>query len=229
MAALASDLGVSASTIRRDLHALDAGGSVRRIRGGAGTIEADEVPFSEVDTVAAREKDAIARRAAELVGPGDVVLLDIGTTTARLARHLRGRRITVITSSLAVVDELRDDDVVEVLVLGGILRRNYLSMVGMLTEDAVRQIRAHRLFLGTSGVRRDGRIMDTTVVEVPVKRAMIAVAEQVIVLADKGKFPGSGLLPVCGPDDVDVVVTNVGADAETVAVLERANTEVLQT
>lgn len=229
MVALASDLGVSASTIRRDLHALDADGALRRIRGGAGTIEADEVPFSEVDTVASQEKDAVARRAALLVEPGDVVLLDIGTTTARLARHLRGRRITVITSSLAVVDELRDDEAVEVLVLGGILRRNYLSMVGMLTEDAVRQIRAHRLFLGTSGVRSDGRILDTTVVEVPVKRAMIAAAEQVIVLADKGKFPGSGLLPVCGPDDVDVVVTNVGADAETVAVLERANTEVLQT
>jgi DeoR/GlpR family transcriptional regulator of sugar metabolism len=228
VASLAADLGVSPSTIRRDLQLLDADGALRRIRGGAGTVQADEVPFSEVATVASGEKEAVARRAAELVRDGDVVLLDIGTTTARLARHLRGRRITVITSSLAVVDELRDDEAVELLVLGGVLRRNYLSMVGLLTEEALRQIRAHRLFLGTSGIRRDGQIMDSTLVEVPVKRAMIAAAEQTVVLADRGKFPGSGLLRVCGPQDVDVIVTNDGVDAETMAACARAGTEVLR-
>lgn len=224
---LAADLGVSASTIRRDLQALDADGALRRIRGGAGTVEADEVPFAKVATVASGEKDAVARRAAGLVRDGEVLLLDIGTTTARLARHLRGRRVTVITSSLAVVDELRDDETVELVVLGGVLRRNYLSMVGMLTEEALRQIRAHRLFLGTSGVRRDGQIMDSTLVEVPVKRAMIAAAEQTVVLADRGKFPGSGLLPVCGPEDVDVIVTNHGVDEATAMACANARAEVL--
>jgi len=227
VATLAADLGVSASTIRRDLQALDAEGALRRIRGGAGTVEADEVPFDTVDTVAAAEKDAVARRAAQLVRDGEVLLLDIGTTTARLARYLRGRRVTVITSSLAVIDQLRDDEAVELVVLGGVLRRNYLSMVGMLTEEALKQIRAHRLFLGTSGIRRDGQIMDSTLVEVPVKRAMMAAAEQTVVLADRGKFPGSGLLRVCGPEDVDVLVTNRGVDEAAVAVWADARAEVL--
>ena len=230
---LAERLCVSPSTIRRDLQSLDAEGELRRVRGGAGSLaghtgvlDDDLVPFAEVAGVAADDKERVARCAAGLVTEGEVVLLDIGTTTARLARALRRRRITVITSSLAVVDELRDDTTVEVLVLGGILRRNYLSMVGMLTEQALREVRAHRLFLGTSGIGRDGRVMDSTLVEVPVKRAMIAAAEQTVVLADRGKFPGTGLLPVCGPEEVDVVVTNEGADPETLAVCARAGTEI---
>ncbi|SCE67380.1 transcriptional regulator, DeoR family [Micromonospora coriariae] len=228
VSSLAADLGVSASTIRRDLQVLNAHGALRRIRGGAGSVQVEEVPFVEVAAVATDEKEAVARCAAEMVSDGEVLLLDIGTTTARLARHLRGRRITVITSSLAVVDELRDDEAVELLVLGGILRRNYLSMVGMLTEDALRQLRAHRLFLGTSGIRPDGQIMDTTLVEVPVKRAMIAAAEQTVVVADRGKFPGSGLLQVCGPEEVDVIITNDDVDSATLAVFAKADTEVIQ-
>lgn len=228
VSSLAADLGVSASTIRRDLQVLNAHGALRRIRGGAGSVQVEEVPFAEVAAVATDEKEAVARRAADLVQDGEVLLLDIGTTTARLARHLRGRRVTVITSSLAVVDELRDDEAVELLILGGILRRNYLSMVGVLTEEALRQIRAHRLFLGTSGIRPDGQVMDSTLVEVPVKKAMIAAAEQTVVLADRDKFPGSGLLPACGPQDVDVIITNEGVDPAALAAFVRADTEVIQ-
>lgn len=223
--ALAASLGVSPATIRRDLQSLDAEGALRRVRGGAGRIaDEDPVPFDEVATVAVDDKERVARSAAELVSDGDVVLLDIGTTTARLARLLRGRRITVITSSLAVVDELRSDPAVELLVLGGILRRNYLSFVGMLTEQALREVRAHLLFLGTSGIGRDGQVMDSTLVEVPVKRAMIGSAERTVVLADRGKFPGTGLLPVCGPDAVDVLITNEGADPVTLAACAAAGT-----
>ncbi|MEJ3654215.1 DeoR/GlpR family DNA-binding transcription regulator [Actinomycetes bacterium KLBMP 9759] len=225
--ALAEGLGVSPSTIRRDLQSLDADGILRRVRGGAGCVADDDpVPFDEVANVAADDKERVARGAAELVRDGDVVLLDIGTTTARLARLLRGRRITVITSSLAVVDELRHDSAVELLVLGGILRRNYLSFVGMLTEQALREVRAHRLFLGTSGIGADGRVMDSTLVEVPVKRAMIGSAEQTVVLADRGKFPGTGLLPVCAADAVDVLVTNDGADPTALAAFRAAGTDV---
>jgi DeoR/GlpR family transcriptional regulator of sugar metabolism len=216
---LASGLGVSPSTIRRDLQALDASGALRRVHGGAGSIADLDVdaPFTQVAAVGQVEKERIARRAAELVEDGDVLLIDIGTTTARLAGHLRNRRVTVITPSLAVVDALRDADCVELLVLGGILRRNYLSFVGVLTEQALREVRAHRLFLGTSGVRPDGTVMDSTLVEVPVKQAMIAAAEQTVLLADRSKFPGTGLSPVCGPDAVDVLVTDEGVDRATLA------------
>ncbi|MCV2394948.1 DeoR/GlpR family DNA-binding transcription regulator [Actinotalea sp. M2MS4P-6] len=222
---LADRFGVSASTIRRDLNVLSAEGLLRRVRGGS--IEADAVPFADVARQAATEKERVAEAAAALVRDGDVVLVDIGTTTAGLARRLRGKRITVLTSSLAVVDELRDDDDVELVVLGGVVRKNYQSMVGMLTEQAISQLRAHVCFLGTSGVRPDGVVMDTTGIEVPVKRAMIASAERTVLLADRTKFPGTGLLDVCGANAVQTLVTNVDADPATLDTFRLAGAEVV--
>lgn len=224
---LATGLGVSTSTIRRDLDALSQDGLLRRVRGGGSQVEPDAVAFREVAHQAQDEKDAVAMRAAQLVPDGAVVVIDIGTTTARLAHHLRGRRLTVITSSLAVVDELRDEDAIELIVLGGVLRTNYLSLVGMLTEQALGQLRANLCFLSGSGIRRSGEVMDTTGIEVPVKRAMVSAADRTVLLADRTKFPGTGLLAVCGPEKIATLVTNPGADAATLDAFRTAGTEVL--
>ncbi|MET9628067.1 DeoR/GlpR family DNA-binding transcription regulator [Lentzea sp. NPDC006480] len=226
---LADKLGVSQATIRRDLEQLDADGKLTRVYGGAMTLDPGEVdsddvddPFAEVATERAEDKDAVARAAAAMVRDDETVLLDIGTTMHRLAHHLHGKRITVITSNLAVFDELRDDADIELVLLGGMVRRRYHSLVGFLTEDNLRQVHAGRLFLGTSGVRGDGAVMDTTLVEVPLKRAMIKAADQVVLVADGGKFPGVGVARVCGPDDLDVVVTTASADPATRLALEEA-------
>ncbi|WP_336205260.1 DeoR/GlpR family DNA-binding transcription regulator [Nonomuraea sp. LPB2021202275-12-8] len=224
---LASQLGVSPSTIRRDLEVLDRDGTLRRVHGGA-LVDADaDRPFAEVAVVDEQDKEAVAVRAAQLVQDGDVILLDIGTTTMRLARRLRGRRVTVVTSSLAVLDALRADPEVELLLLGGMLRRPYHSLVGVLTEAALSQVVADRVFLGASGVRPDGQLVDTTLAEVPLKRAMITAAEQVVLLVDRHKFPGTGALRVCGPEDIDVIVTNEGADETTLRACAAAGVEVL--
>ncbi|MFC4008880.1 DeoR/GlpR family DNA-binding transcription regulator [Nonomuraea purpurea] len=228
---LASQLGVSPSTIRRDLEVLDRDGTLRRVRGGAlASVDADaDRPFAEVAATDEHDKETVAARAAELVADGEVILLDIGTTTMRLARHLRGRRVTVVTSSLAVLDALRADPEVELLLLGGMVRRPYHSLVGVLTEAALSQVVADRVFLGASGVRPDGQLVDTTLAEVPLKRAMIAAAGQVVLLVDRHKFPGTGALRVCGPEDIDMIVTNAGADEATLRHCAAAGAEVLLT
>lgn len=228
VADLASRLGVSPSTIRRDLGWLSKRGHLRRVHGGA-TIrdDADERrPFSQVLGTDAGDKDRVGALAADLVADGDVVLLDIGTTTMQLACHLRGRQITVITSSLAVLNVLHDDPEVELVLLGGVVRQAYLSLVGALTEASLREVRATHAFLGTSGVRPDGMVLDSTQVEVPVKRAMMAAADRVVLLADRHKFPGTGALKVCDAADLDLLVTNLGADAATLARFERAGVQV---
>jgi DeoR/GlpR family transcriptional regulator of sugar metabolism len=225
---LAERLGVSQATVRRDLVELERRGRLTRVHGGAvASADADE-PFADVAEVRAGAKDAIAEVAAGLVEDGDTVVLDIGTTAHRLARQFAGRRITVITNSLAVYEELRDDHAVELVLLGGVLRRSYRSVVGFLTEDALRQLHADRAFLGTSGVRADGQVLDTTAIEVPAKRAMIAASDQVVLLADESKFPGRGMARVCGPEDLDVLVTDARADAPTPSVLREAGVEVRQ-
>src|SRR5882757_7485448 len=103
---LAERLGVSQATVRRDLVQLDREGRLTRVYGGAMSAADNDEPFAQVAEVRVDDKDAVARRAAELIADGDTVLLDIGTTAHRLARQLRDRSLTVITSSLAVYDEL---------------------------------------------------------------------------------------------------------------------------
>lgn len=232
MTDLCGQLGVSAATVRRDLVRLEEDGLLTRVHGGAVIGEGDQQgdqPFAEVVEVGVAEKDAIAVRAAAMIEDGQSVLLDIGTTAYRLARQLRGRQLTVITSNLVVYEELANEESIALVLLGGMVRREYRSLVGFLTEDNLRQLHADWLFLGTSGVRPGGQVMDTTVIEVPVKRSMIAASEQVVLLADERKFPGTGMAQVCGPRELDVVVTNTAADAATCATLQEAGVTVVRT
>lgn len=207
VADLARSFGVSEMTVRRDLDALARDGHVERVRGGA-VQTLGEQSFDEIVVVRLAEKNRIGAAAAALVQDGQTVMIDIGTTTLQAARHLHGRRITVVTTSMAVYDELAPDGDIELILPGGVLRRNYRSLVGVLAESTLRQLRADLLFLGTSGV--DGALAswDTTMVEVPIKRAMIAAAADVVLLADAEKFSMAGLVHVCDADAVDRVVTD---------------------
>lgn len=225
---LADLLAVSEATVRRDLARLERRGLVDRVRGGAKVTTAQEPPYLQVASRPHADKDAVAAAAAALVQDGDVLLLDIGTTVHGLAMHLHGRPVTVITSNLAVYEELADDTAVDLILLGGAVRRNYRSLVGFLTEQALRQIHAQRLFLGTSGIRVDGTVLDTTVVEVPVKQAMLRAADEVVLLADPEKFPGNGLARVCGPSDIDVLVCRAVSDDTTLTAFADAGCRVVR-
>lgn len=222
---LADDLKVSPSTIRRDLNLLSAEGHLRRVHGG-GSLDSDKIDFREVLARSSPAKEKIAHRAAELVQDGDVVLLDIGTTTAMLARALRGRKITVITSSMAVLDELRTDPEVELIILGGVLRRSYHSLVGSLTLASLANIRANISFLGCSGIREDTTVQDTTGIEVPVKQAILASSAKIVLLADETKFPGVGIRDVCTAERISTLVTSRGADQRTLEAFRTAGSEV---
>lgn len=226
---LSRTLGVSGATVRRDLGYLAKEGLLQRVHGGAAPLGTFEPSY---DVVAVDHQDAKVRvgvAASSLVRDGDVVLIDIGTTTSHLARCLHGREVTVITSSLPVYDELARDEAVELILLGGVVRRNYRSLVGFLTEHAIGQVHADVLFLGSSGVRRDGSVLDTTAVEVPVKRAMLKAAERTVLLADAGKFPGRGIARVCGPADLAAVVTEPRSDPDTLRLLAESGVEVVTT
>jgi DeoR/GlpR family transcriptional regulator of sugar metabolism len=228
---LARRLRVSASTVRRDLARLDDRGRLQRVRGGAAiTDDADgDLPFERVAEHDAADKRAIGIRAAQLVQDGDVVLMDIGTTVVQLARELVGRPVTVITSSLAVLDVLRGDPAVELILLGGVVRPSYHSLVGLLTETGLGQVRADVAFLGTSGVRDSGEVLDSTRVEVSVKRSMVAAADRAVLLADRHKFPGSGGLKVCHVRELSGLVTNEGLHEAMVTTCRQAGVEVVLT
>jgi DeoR/GlpR family transcriptional regulator of sugar metabolism len=235
---LARTLQVSESTIRRDLDLLDRNGELTRTYGGAvlrpgQTVDGSadplgvEGPFRVDADLGLKER--VAARAAALVPDDSVVLLDIGTTTPLVARRLRGRPVTVITSNLAVLDELRDDTAVRLVLLGGVLRRNYRTLVGSLTEATLAQVNADLLFLSCTGVRRSGQVVDNMAVEAPIKQSMIAAADRVVLLATENKFPGTGALRLCALADLDGLVTTEGADHDTLDLCRRAGGEVMIT
>lgn len=232
---LAEVMAVSESTIRRDLAELDRSGDLTRTYGGAvvttrGNATDDgssEQPFDHERRRHAALKERIADRAAALVPDEAVVLLDIGTTTPLVARRLRGRPVTVITSNAAVLDELRDDESVRLVLLGGVLRRNFQTMVGSLTEQALRQVSADLLMLSCTGVRSNGHVVDDMAVEAPIKQAMIEAADRVVLLASEAKFPGSGSLRLCALSDIDVLITTGGADHATTRLCRDAGGKVV--
>ncbi|HLR94926.1 MAG TPA: DeoR/GlpR family DNA-binding transcription regulator [Jiangellaceae bacterium] len=202
VAELSSRLDVSEATIRRDLDLLAGEGALRRVRGGATDVrgsvrpEPDLRSFDDVAGSATAAKQAIAARACTLVEDGAVIALDIGTTVAAMCPLLMGRSLTVVTASLAVVRSLASAPNIDIVILGGLLRPNYDSMVGTLTETALSQLRVDLAFLGTAGVRADGAVLDSTPSEVPTKRGLLDVAASSFLLADHEKFPGSGFLEV---------------------------------
>lgn len=227
VAELASQVDVSEATVRRDLAELDANGELVRTYGGAMPSTAHEKSFySSLDDDHAN-KEAVARAAAGLVPEDGVVVLDIGTTTSLIARHLRGRSVTVITSNLGVFDELREDEAVKLVLLGGVLRRNFQSLVGPLTEAMFAQLSADICFLSCTGVRSNGHVLDDMAVEVPIKQAMIQAAAHTVLVAPETKFPGQGSLRISTLDSIDTLVTTAGAPQEAQNMVWRAGGKVV--
>jgi DeoR/GlpR family transcriptional regulator of sugar metabolism len=223
---LAQRFDVSEMTVRRDLAHLAREGKLIRVHGGA-VSDREEPPFAEIAVERLDEKERIGRAAADLVRDGQTIMIDIGTTTLQLARQLRHRELTVITSSLAVLEELLPYEGIELIALGGVVRRNYRSLVGVLAEDVLRQLTADISFLGASGIRSDLSVMDSTMVEVGIKRGMITGGQRVVLLADAAKFSMGGIVRVCGADELDTVVTDAGADEPGVDQLSRVGVEVV--
>lgn len=225
VAELAVRFGVSEMTVRRDLRMLARDGKLERVHGGA-VNASTERPFAETAIERFEAKNRIGAAAAGVVRDGQTVMIDIGTTTLQAARHLHERDITVVTTSLAVYEELVADPAIELILPGGVVRRNYRSLVGMLAEDSLRQLKADILFLGTSAVDPELGVWDSTMVEVPIKRAMIEAAESVALLADVEKFSSAGLVRVCDASALDRIVTDGELPAPCLPAIEETGIEV---
>jgi DeoR family transcriptional regulator, aga operon transcriptional repressor len=216
IAQLSAALGADRSTIRRDLRDLEARGLVRRARGGAfpgpATGHAD-IPYKVKRIENRAAKQAIGRFAATLVGSSESVLLDAGSTTFEVARALLGRHdISVVTNDLNVAMCLSESPRVQLVVTGGILLESVYTLVGPRTVAELHELHVDRVFLGADAIDHQAGITNTTFVEVEVKRAMVAAAREVVVVADSSKFGHRALAPVCGLDDIDVIVSDDALD-----------------
>lgn len=221
VADLSPAFGVSTVTVRADLDALEVGGSVRRVRGGAmpaGAAGLAERPFEETQVDAAPQKARIASAAAELVEPGMSVLLDVGTTTAAVARELVRREdlrdLTIVTNGLSIALALEPAiPRIQVVVTGGTLRPLQHSLVAPLGDLLLSKVHADLALIGCNGVDAAAGITNVNLPEAEVKRSMVSAAARVVVLADGSKIGRASLGHVASAEEIDVVVTDVGAPA----------------
>ncbi len=187
--ALAQELGTSEDTIRRDLRELAAEGRLQRVHGGALPASAAMGDLGAREQVSVADKVALGRFGASLVRPGQVVILDGGTTALQVARHLApGLRATVVTHSPTVAIELAAHPGIEILVLGGRLFRHSMVNVGASVIAAASQLRADLFFLGVTGVHPEAGLSTGDAEEAAVKRALHERAAETVVLASPEKL-----------------------------------------
>ncbi len=220
---LVKSLGVSESTVRRDLEALDLSGRIKRTHGGAVfAVEARAMPaFDERTASAALEKRAIGRAAAALIDDGDTILLDGGTTTFEVARALLGRPVQVVTNSLPIAQLAASSKEIDLILIGGYVYPRTGVALGPLAIAMMQGIRVRKAILGAGGIVAEG-VYNSNLLLVETERAMMACGQDVMIVADHSKFGRLSLAFLCGLDAIaDLVVDPALADPDR-AMLERA-------
>jgi DeoR/GlpR family transcriptional regulator of sugar metabolism len=221
---------VSAMTIRRDLELLEKEGALRRVHGGAISLASRgyAAPYSVRAARHGDAKELIGRAAAALLGEGETVVLDVGTTTHQVARALRERRnLTVLTASMRIANLLSGNHDIRLLVTGGIVVPSELSLVGDAAEEAFSRLRFDTYVMGVGGIDTQSGVTEFSLEDARVKRAALASVRRCIVVADSSKLGKVTFAQVCPLERVDVVVTDSGAAKEDIEALTAEHVEVV--
>jgi DeoR/GlpR family transcriptional regulator of sugar metabolism len=231
VAELSEDFDVSEATIRRDLEKLDGQGWIQRTHGGAVRVEraSREPPILQRIDERRDEKQRIGQAAAALVKDGETIFFGSGTTVLEIAHHLpEGFSLTVITNSLLVVNELAERSDIEMIVIGGMLRQSELSMVGHIAEQAVREFRADRVFMGMRAIDARHGFTNDYLPETMTDRAILNISPKVVVVADHRKF-GRVSSVLVGPVTVaHMIITGKATSQECVRELQEKGIDVVQ-
>ena len=223
VAELAAMFGMSLVTARNDLNALAEIGAVVRTRGGALAQRADEdLPIVVKQTLRRAEKIRIAEAAVKLIGEGQTIVLDSGTTTAEIAKQIRGLKlqsINVITNALNIAVLLAGAPHVTLVMLGGVLRPSSYSLGGPQAELALQGLHADILFLGFDGLDPDIGVMTPHLLEARLNSRMLEIARSVVAVGDSSKIGRRSLSVIARIEQIDQIITDAGVPDEMVEAL----------
>ncbi|MBO4411943.1 MAG: DeoR/GlpR transcriptional regulator [Lachnospiraceae bacterium] len=229
---LTERFGVSIETIRRDLESLESEGLLKRVYGGAVPVSRRSVEpkFQDRKSQNDTEKHRIGALAASFIEEGDVVGIDLGTTTMELAIALKERNIhvIVITNSIPIAAELSASDRIEVILIGGRVRKNELSVGGdLLSESNIRSFQTDKMFLGVGGITVKFGITDYRTEEAGFRRIGSSRAKVVFALADHSKFGVVAMNHILDPEEIDVLITDEKAPRTEVSALREKGVQVV--
>ncbi|WP_053571754.1 DeoR/GlpR family DNA-binding transcription regulator [Caballeronia cordobensis] len=230
---LAADLSarfnVSEDTVRRDLRELAAVGLLQRVHGGALPASPAVASFSKREEMESDAKRRIGKKAAEMIAPGQVVIVDGGTTSALLVRHLPPTLCaTIVTHSPSVAVALAEHPSVEVVLIGGKLYKHSIVAVGAAAIEAMSHIHADIYFMGVTGVHPSAGLTTGDFEEAHVKRALAARAAETVVLASAAKLNAASAYRIGGIELAQTIIVEEAADAKLVEPIEHAGITVLR-
>jgi len=233
IAEIVEQFGVSAVTARNDLDALASMGAVVRSHGGAVRCQeaTHDYPVNFKAGLHRPEKARIGLAAAQLVQPNETIILDSGTTTWELARHLKAmklRGLTVITNALNIASELADEPGIALIMVGGVLRQISFSFVGPQAEAMLREMHADRFFLAVDGLDLEIGPSTPDVLEAQLNSRMMKIARETTVVADSSKLGRRSVSRIGPVESIRRLVTDTRAPADFVKQLQDKGVEVLQ-
>ena len=226
---LCRELETSESSIRRDLDILEQEKLLRRVYGGAVSLQTTPARAFDYDVESTRlrdEKMRIARAAAALIEDGQTVILDGGSTVASVARELSSRSLHIVTNSLPIAESLESLRNIELTLTGGYLDPRLRVMLGPFCEQMLGAIHADALIMGIGSITASGFSNNNTLV-VGSEQKMIEVAAKIIIVADHTKFGRGGMIPVAPLSAADVVISDSALAPEHVKMLQTNGVEVI--
>lgn len=228
---LSNEFNVSGVTIRNDLAKLEEKKLLIRARGGAikfeGKVGVDH-EIAEKDKINFEEKKAIGLKAASLITDFEVIIVDSGTTTAELVKNLDHLKdITVITNALNIAMMLVDKPNINLVIPGGIMRKNSQSLVGPMAEKSLRNFRVDKAFLGVNGIDPENGFYTPNIEEAYLNEQMIKISNETIVLADSSKFNVKSLTLICPINGVDKIVTDANIKNKDKELIENQGVEMV--
>ncbi len=230
VASLSRELAVSEVTVRNDLKRLEQKNALIRARGGAIKIDRVGTDFTISDKNKQNYdlKKRIGKAAAALIEEGDTIILDSGTTTMEITKNLSElSELTVITNALNIADQLAGHPRANVIVPGGFLRKNSLSLIGSTAEESFKNYFCDKLFLAVDGLSVVHGLSTPNVEEAHLNRVMISIAKQVIVVADSSKFLKRSFAFMAPVSAIDILVTDDGIPQEDQKKLETTGIKVI--
>ncbi|PSL01995.1 DeoR/GlpR family DNA-binding transcription regulator [Cecembia rubra] len=213
VAELSKGLDVTMVTIRKDLKILEDKGLLYRSHGSATPVSpyVNDRSVNEKKLVHVEEKTKIAGLAKDLVDEDDAIIIGSGTTVVAFAQAIpKKRKLTVLTAAMNVTLAFIDAPEVEIVQLGGVVRKSSSSVVGHYAEEMLKQFACSKLFLSVDGISLDYGLTTSHMMEAHLNAQMIKAVQRTIVLADSSKFGKKGFGKICDLEDIDMIITDAG-------------------
>ncbi|PFH26875.1 DeoR/GlpR family DNA-binding transcription regulator [Burkholderia sp. JKS000303] len=228
-AELSAQFGVSEDTIRRDLRELAAEGLLQRVHGGALPASPAVAPFAQREALEPEEKRRIARRAAQMIAPGQVAIVDGGTTSALLVSQLPpDLRATIVTHSPSVAVALAAHPSIDVILIGGRLYKHSIVSVGAAAMEGIARIHADLYFMGVTGVHPVAGLSTGDFEEAAIKRALAERAAETVVLASQSKLRAASQFVIGELALAQTIVVERETDAALTEPIEAAGVTVVR-